>query len=72
MHLSIIKKGSTRGVMVKPLDYRIVVSEFELQSRYYVLFRTNTLWKGKNPLIFSARGYIESVLFFLKDFFGIK
>ena len=28
-------------VMVKSLDRGIVVSEFELQSRYYVHFRTN-------------------------------
>ena len=36
--------------MVKALDYGIVVSEFELQLRYYVHFRTNTLGKGMNPL----------------------
>ena len=33
------------GVMVKAMDSEIVVSEFELQSRYYVHFRTNTLGK---------------------------
>ena len=38
-----------RGVMVKKLDSGIVVSEFELQSRNYVHFRTNTLGKGMNP-----------------------
>ena len=37
--------------MVKAMDYEIVVSEFELQSRYYVHFRANTLGKGMNPLI---------------------
>ena len=42
--------------MVKALDGGIVVSEFELQSRYYVHFRTNTLGKGMNPLILSAMG----------------
>ena len=26
------------------------VNEFELQSRYYVHFRTNNLGKGMNPL----------------------
>ena len=31
------------GVVGSVWDYNIVVSEFELQSRYYVLFRTNTL-----------------------------
>ena len=34
----------------------IVVNEFELQSRYYVHFRTNTLGKGMNPLILPAMG----------------
>ena len=45
-----------RGVMVKAMDCRIVVSEFELQSRYYIHFRTNTLGKGMNPLILPAMG----------------
>ena len=48
--------GSPCGVMVKALAYGVVVSEFELQSRYYVHFRTNTLEKGINPLIFPAKG----------------
>ena len=38
-----------RGVMVKVMDCGIVVSEFVLQSRYYVHFRANTLGKGMNP-----------------------
>ena len=44
------------GVMVKALDCGIVVSEFELQSRYYVHFQTNTFGKGMNSLIFPAMG----------------
>ena len=40
-----------RGVMVKAMECRIVVSEFELQSRYNVHFRKNILKKGMNPLI---------------------
>ena len=32
------------------------VSEFELQSRYYVHFRANTLGKGMDPLIRPAIG----------------
>ena len=47
---------SLRGVMVKLMDCKIVVSEFELQSRNYVHFRTNTLGKGMNPLILPAMG----------------
>ena len=31
-----------------------VVSEFVLQSRYYVQFRTHTLEKGMNPLILAS------------------
>ena len=56
--------GCPRGVMVKPMDCGIVVSEFVLQSRYYVHFRTNTLGKGINPLILPAMGYIVPLLFF--------
>ena len=33
-------------VMVKAMDCRIVVREFEPQLRYYIHFRTNTLGKG--------------------------
>ena len=48
--------GGPRGVMVKAMDCGIVVSEFELQSRYYVHFRANTLEKGMNPLFLPAMG----------------
>ena len=44
------------GVMVKAMDCGIVVSEFVLQSRYYVQFRANTLGNGMNPLILQAMG----------------
>ena len=43
---SIATGGCLRGVMVKAMDCRIVVSEFELQLLYYVYFRANTLGKG--------------------------
>ena len=48
--------GCPRGVMVKAMDSGIVVSEFVLQSCYYVHFRANTLGKGMNPLILPALG----------------
>ena len=48
--------GGPRGVMVKTMDYGIIVSEFVLPSRYYVHFRANTLGKGMNPLILPAMG----------------
>ena len=48
-------------------------SEFELQSLYYVHFRTNTLEKGKGSLDPQAMDLIVSLVFFYKDgFFGIK
>ena len=56
--------GCPRGVVVKDMDCGIVVSEFELQSRYYVHFRANTLGKGMNPLILPAMGKIVALLFF--------
>ena len=49
-----LSRGCPRGVMVKAMDCGIVVSEFELQSCYYVHFRSNTLGKGINPLILPA------------------
>ena len=52
--LQLLWGGCPRGVMVKVMDCRIVLIEFELQSRYYVLFRTNTLRKGMNTLILPA------------------
>ena len=42
--------GCYRGVMVKAVDIEIVVCEFEIQSRYYVHFWTNT------PLVLPAIG----------------
>ena len=42
--------------MVKAMDFGIVVSEFELQSRYYIHFRAKTFGKGMNPLILPTMG----------------
>ena len=39
------------GVVVNVSDNYIKVSEFELQSRYYVHIQTNTLVKGLNLII---------------------
>ena len=41
------------GRVAKVLD-DIIVSEFELQLRYYVHFQTNTLGNSMNPLPASA------------------
>ena len=48
--------GVPVGIMVKAMVCEIVAREFEIQSRYYVHFRTNTLGKGMNPLILPAMG----------------
>ena len=41
--------GVSHGVMAKVLGFRLEVSEYEPQSRYYVHFRTNTLANGIEP-----------------------
>ena len=41
--------GCPRDVMVKAMDCRIVVCEFELQSRYYVHFRARYPWEKYEP-----------------------
>ena len=46
-----IYRGCPRSVMVKAMDCGIVVSEFVLQSRYYIHFRANTFGKGMKPHI---------------------
>ena len=43
-----LREEFTRGVMVKVLDCNPEVSEFELQSFYYVNFRIYAVEKGKN------------------------
>ena len=41
-------RESTPGVVAEVLACYIVVSEFELQSRYYIYFLSSTFAKGKN------------------------
>ena len=52
--------------MAKELDCGVKVSEFELKS-LTIYFRTNSLGKGKNALIFQAMLSILSLLHFYKD-----
>ena len=47
-------KDLIQFISTQRMDCKIIVSDFEFQSLYYVHFRTNTLWKGMNPLILSA------------------
>ena len=56
IHLSHLRGGCPRGVIVKAMDCGIVVNEFVLQSRYYVHFRANTLGKGMNSHYPSSYG----------------
>ena len=63
--------GSVRVVVAKVLNCGLKVSEFELQSRYYVHFWSYTLGKSMNPLIPQVVGQIVSLLFY-KDGVGIK
>ena len=65
-------RRNPRGLVAKVLDCDNVVSEFELQLRYYVHFQIHTLGKYMNPLILSAMGQIGSLMFFCEDRFGIK
>ena len=51
-----LKKLYKLLLWVKAMGCGIVVSEFVLQSRYYVHFRPNTLGKGMNLVILLAMG----------------
>ena len=44
-------RGSSHGDVVNVLDCDIVVSEFQIQSRFCVHFRTNALRKDMNSII---------------------
>ena len=61
---------SLHGAVVNVLN-NIVVSKFELQSRYCIHLRTNTPGKRMNSLIFSAMGWIVPVMLLYKNGFGI-
>ena len=52
-----------RVVVANVSDYDIVVKGFELQSRSFVLFRTNTLGSSRNSLSPPAVGKILRLLF---------
>ena len=43
--------GCPRCIMVEAMNNGIVISEFELQLRYHVHFRTNILGKCMNPRV---------------------
>ena len=45
---------SLHGIVINELECNIVISEFKLQSCYYIHFQINILWRGMNTLILSA------------------
>ena len=53
-----------RGLMVKWMDYEIVISEFEILLRYYIQFWRNTFEKCINLFILPAVGSILPLLFY--------
>ena len=57
--------------MAKVLNCSLELNEIELQSPYYIHFRTDILKKVINLLISPAMGWIVSLLFFYKNSFGI-
>ena len=72
LHCTLLNLISLSGDVANVLDCDIVVREFEFQSRYYVHFRTNALWKGMNSHILPAVSKPVPLQFFYKDGFGIK
>ena len=60
-------QGCPRGVMVKAMDCGIVVSEFVLQSRYFVHFQANTLGKSIEPLYSPSHGLNITITVLLEE-----
>ena len=48
---SVCPEKNLHGIVVNMLDCDIIVSEFKLQSHYYVHFWTKTLEKGMSSFI---------------------
>ena len=59
-------------VVANVLNCDIVAFEFDLQSGYYVYFRTISLKNGMNPLISPAISLKVVKLLFYKDSFNIE
>ena len=64
-----LNRKNPSGVMAKELDFDIVTSEFELQSHYYIPFRTNILTLKLNNTIKITSTIL---LYFSGYYFGIK
>ena len=61
-----IQRGRPRNIVANELHCDIVVSEFKLQSRYYVHFRNNTLGKGMDPLNATSYGLNSTLAVILR------
>ena len=60
----IMQRVTVNSVMAKVLDCGLVVSEFDLDSGYYIHLLVNTLEKGMSTFILPALGWILSLVFF--------
>ena len=58
---------SLRDVVANAIDFNIVVSEFEVQSGYYVHLRAYAPWKRYEPPYLPARDYILQLLSLYED-----
>ena len=58
--------------MVKAMDCGIVVSEFVLESRYYVHFRGKYPWERYEPPYPPSYGLNSATTVLLENGFGIK
>ena len=53
--------------MTNVLDCDIVISEFKIQSLYYIHFQTNILWKGMNSFIPRPHGLNSTITVLLEE-----
>ena len=61
-------RRNPRDVVTNERFRNVGKSEFDIQSGYYVHFRTNTLWKIMKHFIPPAIGQIMTLLFYKKGF----
>ena len=56
------ERETLHGVVANVLDCDIAISEVEINSRYYVHFRTNTFGKGMNSPSYELKSAIIVLL----------
>ena len=59
-------------MVINVLIFDIIVSDFEIQSRYYIYIRTDTFGKGMNFFTLLSKGLIVPLLSFYKKGFGSR